>query len=164
MKEPAKAPTKMCPHRWCRRLHRVIVGLSVVSVLLSTNLSVQVLGVVVLLSIAWSWWLRWRGFPSPPLPFDKPNPWLQVRKGWARAAAALDVAVILMILQWTAAAIALRAAGLPTGPGSDPMQALIGAVISVVLYGSLVLCHYMATKPAKPKRVRVPTNASFGAA
>jgi O-antigen ligase len=162
---PVKAPTKLCPHRFCRRLHQVAICAGLVVALTGTNIVLQVVALLAVIGSVYSWWLRRKyKLPAPPpLPFDRPNPYLQVRKWWARAATAGDAFLILAMLSAIAGNIGLRGQHASAAPVTV-LSVLIGAAIVAVLYGAIVWCHYKATRPAKPKRVRVPANAAFGGA
>jgi hypothetical protein len=155
-------PTKLCPHRFCRRLHQVAIYTGITVALTGTTIAFQVVALLAVVSSLFSWWLRRKyKLPArPPLPFDRPNPYLQVRKWWARAAAVGDVLIVLAMLLAFAANIGLRAQHATAGTVT-PLAVLVASAINVVFYGVIVWCHYKATKPATPKRVRVPAGAAF---
>jgi membrane protein implicated in regulation of membrane protease activity len=152
-------PSKVCPHRFCRVLHEIAKWGSLVVALTGTTLALQIGAVLAILLTIYTWRMN-RRYKLPPLRYERPNPYLQVRRWWARAAVVGDVAVVLLVLLCIAGNAAMRAAGAHAG-AVDLGALTLGSVIGAAAFGLVIWCHYMATRPAKPKRVRVPSNAAF---
>lgn len=149
------SPTKVCPHRFCHGLHAGIIAASVVLLLTSPVKWQMVLGFIWLLSEAYRIWRY--GFRAWARTFGNTrrhhrDQYLQVRRGYARAAVAADTLCVI----WLAMSASLNFRDADPGP-MRILPILVASLVALAYAGWLVWLHYMATKPAKPKRVRVPT-------
>jgi hypothetical protein len=159
-----KPATKMCPHRFCRGAHRGVYASAFLMELTSIYPILQAATLLIGLVFLWAWWtLRSRGIKPRPLPFDKPNPYLVVRRGWARAAVCFDVLFCLALTFTILLNIGDHAGIIPHATLKDGslIGALIASGVATGIIGGVVLCHYQATRPGKPKKVRVPWGVSF---
>lgn len=154
-------PSKVCPHRACRYLHETVSWAAVAVGLTGFQLWLQIaLGVMLLLRISTVYMRRKYKLPSHPLPGERPNEYLIVRRWWVRAAVAGDIVLAVFVLAVLASNIAARAYGItPTGGGV--LAALIGSLLMFTGLAVVVFCHWMSTRPGKPKRVKMPRGAAF---
>lgn len=180
-------PTRTCPHHWCKPLHLAPApfGLAVVAFNLWHSLSYLV---VLASGILMVWWIprlvHYRPRPRTTTPTVREviddirtaptavdlemedakyegTGWrmLEVRKGWARAAVAMDVIVL------TGAGVACTAifvnpakAAEETAVVTLDAEFLITTTITGALFWFLFYAHKKATQPRKPKRAWVPAS------
>lgn len=160
-------PSKGCPHRFCKYLHATVNWTTLAVALTGFQLWLQIgVGLVLVLKLYnWNTRRRWN-IPAYKMPYERPNQYLIVRRWWARAAITLDTVLAVFVLLLFAGNMATHAAGQTSDIGSGPLPELIlmltiGTLIMLAYLGLTIFCHWMATRPGKPKRVRVPRGVSF---
>lgn len=159
-------PSKMCPHRCCRALHTAVGMVGGVILGISSPMPImQALGFLAMLVLLTSWWIRRRYGAIATPRYEKPNQYLIVRRGWARAALAGDLLIVFFVLLGLMVNLSMRAAHVkPSLSDGNPVASIISTALMSGTVALVIWCHWMATRPGKPKRVRVPRGAVFGGA
>lgn len=148
-------PTKACPHRWCRPAHRVLgaAGLLIMAGLLykQTALGALIL-VMCVLSVALYATATKRSMGDTMLEDLTPVTPLTVRQGWATTAVVIDWVLVIGV-----PSSILSVATQPSNRTSLPMTSAGGLVVFVVGCVAFTvfhrLAHWLATRPAKRRRV-----------
>jgi hypothetical protein len=131
--------------------------------LTSPMLAMQILAAIALLLSIHAWLMR-RAYNLPHrMNGDRPNPYLIVRKGWAWAAFVADCSFVFLAVPYSVAMnVAVRAQGISVMHAlshTPPLLALVGSALPIAYFGLIVLLHWLATRPGKPKRVKLPRRA-----
>lgn len=158
-------PTRACPHRHCRKVHRFmgLLGITIV-VIESVSYPLLLLGLVVfvVLAISISALTHRRTMKEELLSATmddlKPTVPLVVRRGWANVAVGLDAFFALngsgMIYSLLTEPSSYRGTS-----GLSTLLAPVGLTVSMALFWFTTYAHRKATEPAAPKRVPVPEAA-----
>lgn len=183
MKKPY-SPTRLCPHRWCKPLHWGVVPFALALFAFNVWNNWFYWASAIVAGVAATWGSRVIHFKRRPRSEpatvkdvlqdlrDSPTEWelheedaryegtgwrvLEVRKGWARTAVALD-AFVLLAVGWGA-----------TATFTDPVKSaqmvesvslavvLLPTLVGVLLALFVAYAHKKATQPRKTKRAWLP--------
>lgn len=152
-------PTRMCPHRFCRHAHKIILipGLIIGPLTLSGGLAMLAVYLVgALLVGAGVALITRKPVTDAVLDMLTPSRYLIVRPVWARIAGILDI-LLVAFLYLGFARILVNA--VHPDPHAQPLTAAdalheLFVIVPVMLF--YLYAHWKATQPAKPKRVLVP--------
>lgn len=153
--------TRQCPHRWCRRLHSVIAACGAVALLIIAIHQLSSLLfflAITALTVALVAVITRRSFTDIATADLPPIVPLHVRRGWAHLAVAFDL--FMVICGPLAITSMLLTPSAEVGAQLTDAAYAWSTVVSVLAYGvSREVAHWLATRPARPKRVRVPSAA-----
>jgi len=151
-------PTKACPHRWCRTVHRIAAvegGLAIVALAIRQPWFLLILSAMAVLSTALYATAARKTLHDLAADELTPIVPLAVRRGWALTAVGIDIAVAVV------APLAIAAAAV-SEPGSYATKVASGGPMPIVVTVAFAvfhqLAHHLATRPAKPQRVLAPTS------
>jgi len=156
-------PTRVCPHRWCSRLHGglAILGVVILAQILFTGLtSVLFMAGLVVISLGVMRLMAGKSLMQQAMDdsvAEAVGVQLVVRPGWALAAVGCDLFYVLNGGLGVAFLFAHpRTSTVPDNSASGFIA--LGVVIGLMAFSQFA--HRQATRPAKPKRVTVPALGS----
>jgi hypothetical protein len=159
-------PTRLCPHRWCRPLHTVLL-LVATSIALRAVFTDWRLWALLALSAPLTMLVMRLIYRATPLQLaieeaahaGTGGPRLLARPVWARAALVCDLCVLAL----AAHRVGQDASGQQPYQMPDGTAEVIRRLVMATLIGGLLLwTHWKATQPAQPKGVLVPAPAAHG--
>ncbi|MEV7674995.1 hypothetical protein [Streptomyces sp. NPDC088752] len=159
-------PTRLCPHRWCRPAHMLLVAVGLVAFTpVIFHSMIAFVGIALMCLVVYAITRAVRGRTITELSAEEAAaqhgngriPHLVVHTGWARAAIAMDFFYLAVVTLLAARVLhdpageADAAAAAYTTEFSLP-SFLLGVACAVFLQHA----HKKATDPVRPKRVLVP--------
>jgi hypothetical protein len=152
----AHVPTKACPHAWCRTLHRVANTIFAIAAIVMAAKQPWSLLFIAGFTVIFTGVFAASGLRPPQvLVADDlvPITPLVVRPGWAATAAAFDFAYVVNG-PFALVHMLLAAPSTYVFRATADRLLLVLCVVGVIAFSRLA--HYMATRPARPKRVLAP--------
>ena len=159
MTRPPFRPTRQCPHHWCSRLHLALAALGVVVItqtLFTGIASVLFMAAIVAVALGVGRLITGKSLVQQAMEesiAEAVGVHLVARRGWALAAVGCDAFYVLN----GGLSVAYLFAHPHTSSVPDASTAgYIGIGVIIGLLAFSQFAHRQATRPAKPKRVRVP--------